>query len=51
MEHVDIYFFPDPKRGDAASQMQEMVTFLGKYNVKARAKAVLAHTAVNSQAF
>ena len=36
MAHVDIYFFPAPKRGDAAGQMQSMVTYLGKYNVKVR---------------
>ena len=28
MSHVDIYFFPDPKAGNAAGQMASMVNYL-----------------------
>lgn len=28
MEHVDVYFFPDPAKGNAAGQMAEMVNYL-----------------------
>lgn len=28
MEHVDIYFFPDPTKSNATGQMADMVNFL-----------------------
>eukprot|EP00055_Hartaetosiga_balthica_P011607 m.53345 g.53345 ORF g.53345 m.53345 type:complete len:169 (-) comp7663_c0_seq2:169-675(-) len=34
MDHVDIYMFPDPSRGDAQTQVDEMVNYLAKFNIK-----------------
>merc|ERR1712000_74159 len=36
MSHVDIYFFPDPKAGNAAGQMASMVNYLKQYKIHAR---------------
>eukprot|EP01147_Barroeca_monosierra_P004832 gene4832-8679_t len=38
MDHVDIYFFPDPRAGNAAEQMDAMVSNLDKNNIKPRSK-------------
>lgn len=35
MEHVDVYFFPDPSKGNAAQQMADMVNYLKQYKIVA----------------
>eukprot|EP00047_Mylnosiga_fluctuans_P014056 m.35031 g.35031 ORF g.35031 m.35031 type:complete len:233 (+) comp5289_c0_seq1:940-1638(+) len=36
MAHVDVYLFPDPKRGDAAAQMSSMINFLASHGIHSR---------------
>eukprot|EP00050_Salpingoeca_kvevrii_P010128 m.6746 g.6746 ORF g.6746 m.6746 type:complete len:310 (+) comp2649_c0_seq2:251-1180(+) len=33
MEHVDVYMFPDPGRGDPAGQVNEMLNYLAQFNI------------------